>query len=268
MPHPQPLPAEHLALPGSAGGHASPECGANPGGGVRCRPHTWRNPGSHRFWWIFNYMLSSFSLFLAPSLAFSSYFHHGFFFKFTPPSVASTFVLSYPLTTQCAFCFPALIRLFFTLCPSHRLSQGCLFCLPAGWLPLSASLFSSHCSNAHHYISIILSSSVFNSSSLSPRSLDILPCHDQASWQTRFFLCVCVCVLTWFPLCTCFSGDCVCLCVTLPCHNITGPTDALSSHKPFLSATLSLCPHTPPPLPHTQTHNLLPPLQVPDSCLD
>lgn len=55
-----------------------------------------------------------------------------FFFLFTPPSVASTFVLSYPLTTKCAFCFPALIRLFFTLCPSHRLSQGCLFRLPAG----------------------------------------------------------------------------------------------------------------------------------------
>lgn len=66
-------------------------------------------------------------------------------------------------------------------------------------------------------------------------------------------VCLCVCVLTWFPLCTCFSGDCVCLCVTLPCHNITGPTDALSSHKPFLSATLSLCPHTPPP-PHTHKH--------------
>lgn len=66
-------------------------------------------------------------------------------------------------------------------------------------------------------------------------------------------VCLCVCVLTWFPLCTCFSGDCVCLCVTLPCHNITGPTDALSSHKPFLSATLSLCPHTPPPHTHTNT---------------
>lgn len=49
------------------------------------------------------------------------------------------------LSVQCAFCFPVLIRLFFSPCPSHRLSQGCLFCLPLGWLPfLCHTLLSSH----------------------------------------------------------------------------------------------------------------------------
>lgn len=39
LPRPQPLPAKHLALPGAAGRHAGAERGADPGGGLWCRPH-------------------------------------------------------------------------------------------------------------------------------------------------------------------------------------------------------------------------------------
>lgn len=86
---------------------------------------------------------------------------------FSTPLSALPSVFSYPLAAQCAFCFPALIRLFFSLCPSHRLSQGCLFRLPPGCLPfLCHAVLSSHCTNTHHYISIIFSSSVFDSSIL------------------------------------------------------------------------------------------------------
>lgn len=46
--HPQPVPAKHLAVPGPPGGHAGPERGADPGGGVGRGPDPGRDPRPHR----------------------------------------------------------------------------------------------------------------------------------------------------------------------------------------------------------------------------
>lgn len=171
-------------------------------------------------------------------------------------------MFSYPLAAQCAFCFPALIRLFFSLCPSHRLSQGCLFRLPLGWLPfLCHTVLSSHRSNAHHYISIILSSSVFHSSS---PSLNTVPRHNQAPHGRLDFACVCVLQCASLPAPVLMLIVCV-----FVRHS------ALSQHQwadrsfsrvpPYLSVHIHSL-HT-LTLTHTNTQPPLP-LQVPDSLLE
>lgn len=66
--------------------------------------------------------------------------------------------------------------------------------------------------------------------------------------------CACVCLSLCFTSPHLFN---VRLCVILPCLCISGVTEALSSHKPFQSATLSPRPHA---RTHTQTHNLRPPI--------
>ena len=48
VPHPQPVPAQHLALPGAARGHAGAERGADPRGGVGGRPHPGGDPRPYR----------------------------------------------------------------------------------------------------------------------------------------------------------------------------------------------------------------------------
>ena len=192
LPHPQPLPAEHLALPGSPGGHAGSERGADPRGGIRCRPHPWRNPRSHWFWWVFSRLflyVSSFGCILFCCIADLLSFLPSF--SFFPAFAVSVFsslsfiafpsVFSNPLATQCAFCFPALIRLFFFLSLSLPVPQiiSRLFVWPPSGLTSFRchTVLTSHRSNARHYISVVLSSSVFDSSSLllcSPRHLVLL----------------------------------------------------------------------------------------------
>lgn len=48
VPHPEPVPQDHLAAPGPAGGHAGPERRADPGGGFRGRQDPRGDLGHHR----------------------------------------------------------------------------------------------------------------------------------------------------------------------------------------------------------------------------
>lgn len=55
VPHPEPVPADHLAAPGAAGRHAGPECRADPRSGLRSREdprgdlgHHWTRCVGHR----------------------------------------------------------------------------------------------------------------------------------------------------------------------------------------------------------------------------
>lgn len=48
VPHPQPVPQDHLAAPGAAGGHARPERRADPRSGFWSRQDPWGDLGHHR----------------------------------------------------------------------------------------------------------------------------------------------------------------------------------------------------------------------------
>lgn len=52
LPRPQPLPAEHVALPGAAGRDAGAERGADPGGGLRRCAHPRRDARPHRLRYV------------------------------------------------------------------------------------------------------------------------------------------------------------------------------------------------------------------------
>lgn len=47
VPHPEPVPTNHVAASGTPGRHSGPECGADPRGGFRSCQDPWRDPGHH-----------------------------------------------------------------------------------------------------------------------------------------------------------------------------------------------------------------------------
>lgn len=161
-------------------------------------------------------------------------------------------MFSYPLTAQCAFCFPALIRLFFLPPPVPQIISRLSVSPPSGLPFLSSATLFSHPGALMLTIISPLFSLLFCFSTLplcphhpsTPCPAIIRPPHGGLD-------CACVCLSLCFSSPHLFN---VRLCVILPCLCISGLTEALSSHKPFQSATLSPRPHT-----RIQTHNLRPP---------
>lgn len=170
-------------------------------------------------------------------------------------------MFSYPLTAQCAFCFPALIRLFFLPPPVPQIISRLSVSPPSGLPFLSSATLFSHPGALMLTIISPLFSLLFCFSTLplcphhpsTPCPAIIRPPHGGLD-------CACVCLSLCFSSPHLFN---VRLCVILPCLCISGLTEALSSHKPFQSATLSPRPHT-----HAYKHTTSAPLLVADSLLD